>query len=217
MNQSDAISRSAARPAQSGADAAQWVEIYFPGVDDLLRRLVQGHTNGRSAARSRSGPWTMATICVVCFIFLPGCAAAAILLMKSGNFHLPPVQVERMSARADRLPLIQPIHHFGETQSALFGEIGNRADLFEPVALRGSIRSALLATPPSDWVVSDRIASDGIAPNPPPANARKSRRSTARATPVKPSVENPPPPRPPSLFEKLFSVLLPVSQSPGQT
>lgn len=209
MNRSDAISESATHPAQSAADAAQSVEIYFPGVDDLLRRLVQSRVDRQSGARSLSGSWTMAAICVVCCICLPGCAAAAIFLMKSGNFHLPPARAERLSATADRLPLIQPIHHFGDAQPAPFRQISSRADLFEPVALRGSIRSALLATPPSDR----------LAPSPPPANARKSSHRAARAAPAKLPVEipQPLPARPPSLFEKLFSSILPVPQSPDQT
>jgi len=209
MNRSDAISESAIDPAQSGADATQWLEIYFPGVDDLLRRLAQSHADRQRVARSLSGSWTMAAIGVACLVCLPGCAAAAILLMKSGNFHLLPVQAAQVSATADRLPPIQPIHHFGDAQPVPFREISSRADLFEPVALRGSIRSALLATPPSDR----------LAPSPPPANARKSSHRAARAAPLKLPVEilQPPPARPPSLFEKLFSAILPVPQSPGQT
>lgn len=209
MNRSDAISPSAPQPAQSGADAAQWVEIYFPGVDDLLRRLVQSQADRQSVVPSLSGSWTTATICVICFICLPGCATA-IFLMKSGNFHLLPVQAARVSATANRLPLIQPIHRFGEAQPVPFREISNRADLFEPVALRGSIRNVLLETPPSDR----------LAPSPPPASARKSSHHAVRATPAKLPVESPQPqspPRPPSLFEKLFSAILPVSPSPGQT
>jgi hypothetical protein len=236
MNRSIAISESEANPGPTGADAAQWVEIYFPGVEDLLRRLVRGQADRRKMVRSLLfGSRTMVTTCVICFICVPGCATAAMFLMKPENFRLVPaqilpaqilpvqilpVQLEQGSARANRLPLIQPIHHFGEARPSSFAEISNKADSFEPdpfesAALRGSIENVPSATP-----LSSPSASSPSASSPPPENPRKSRHSANRSTAAKPIVETPQPePRlpSPSLFEKLFGVRQSVPQSQRQT
>jgi hypothetical protein len=215
MNRPVAIRESEANPAPTGADAAQWVEIYFPGVEDLLRRLVQGQADRRKMVRSLLfGSRTMVTTCVICFICVPGCATAAMFLIKPENFRLVPptisaVQLEQVSARADRLPLIQPIHHFGEARPSPFAEI-SRTDPFEPdplklAALRGSIENVLSATP---------------SPSPLPAKPRKSRHNADRTPPAKLIVDgppSPPPPPAPSLFEKLFGVLQSVPKSQRQT
>jgi hypothetical protein len=226
MNRSVAISESEANPGPPGADAAQWVEIYFPGVEDLLRRLVRGQADRRKMVRSLLfGSRTMVTTCVICFICVPGCATAAMFLMKPETFRLVPlktlpVQLEQGSARANRLPLIQPIHHFGEARPSSFAAISNKADSFEPdpfesAALRGSIENAPSATP-----LSSPSASSPSASSPPPENPRKSRHSANRSTPAKPIVETPQPelqPPSPSLFEKLFGVRQSVLQSQRQT
>jgi hypothetical protein len=224
MNRSVAISELDANPAPTGADAAQWVEIYFPGVEDLLRRLVRGQADRRKMVRSLLfGSRTMVTTCVICLICVPGCATAAMFLMKPENFRLVPTQIlpvqilpvqpEQVPARADRVPLIQPIHHFGEARPSSFAAISNKADSFEPdpfesAALRGSIQNVPSATP----------SSSPSASSPPPENLRKSTRSANRSTPAKPIVETPQPePQPPSLFEKLFGVRQSVPQSQRQT
>jgi hypothetical protein len=226
MNRSVAISESEANPGPTGADAAQWVEIYFPGVEDLLRRLVRGQADRRKMVRSLLfGSRTMVTTCVICFICVPGCATAAMFLMKPETFRLVPLKIlpaqpEQESARANRLPLIQPIHHFGEARPSSFAEISNKADSFEPdpfesAALRGSIENVPSATP-----LSSPSASSPSASSPPPENPRKSRHSANRSTPAKPIVETPQPelqPPSPSLFEKLFGVRQSVPQSQRQT
>jgi hypothetical protein len=229
MNRSVAISESEADPAPTGADAAQWVEIYFPGVEDLLRRLVQGQADRRKMVRSLLfGSRTMVTTCVICLICVPGCATAAMFLMKPENFRLVSAQIlplkilavqpEQGSARANRLPLIQPIHHFGEARPSSFAAISNKAESFEPypfesTALRGSIENVPSATPPSSPSASSPSAS-----SPSPENSRKSRRSANRSTPAKLIVETPQPePQPPSLFEKLFGVRQSVPQNQRQT
>jgi hypothetical protein len=185
----------------------------LPGVEDLLRRLAQGQACRQKVVHSLLfGSRTMVTTCVICFICVPGCAIAAMFLMQSGDFHPVPVQTEQASARADRLPVLQPVHSFGEARPVAFREIGDSSDLFEHAALRGSIRNALTETPPSS-----PLASSPIAPSPPAANTRKSRRIASRAAPTKPAVESPQPPPSPSLFEKLFGVILSASQIQRQT
>jgi hypothetical protein len=221
MNRSDTTSQPASCPAPSVFDADQWCEIYFPGVEDLLRHLAQGQADRRKMVRSLLfGSRTMVTLCVICFICVPGCATPAIFLMKSGNFGLSRIQTEPVSAKADRLPLIQPIRQFGDAQPIPFAAIGNRADLFERAALRGGIENVLFAAPPSNPPATSPPASILPASIPPVSNAHKTRRGATRAaTVVTLPVENDPQPSspPPSLLEKLFDAIVSVSQSPRQT
>ena len=159
------------------------------------------------------GSRTMVTLCVICFICVPGCATPAIFLMKSGNFGFSRIQTEQVSTKADRLPLIQPIRHFGDAQPIPFAAITNRADLFERAALRGGIENVLFAEPPSS-----PSASNPPAATPSASNAHKTRRTATRTTAVVAvPVEDDPQPSspPPSLLEKLFDAI--VSVSPRQT
>jgi hypothetical protein len=221
MNRSDTTSQPASCPAPSVSDADQWCEIYFPGVEDLLRHLAQGQADRRKMVRSLLfGSRTMVTLCVICFICVPGCATPAIFLMKSANFGFSRIQTEQVSAKADRLPLIQPIRHFGDAQPIPFAAIGNRADLFERAALRGGIENVLFAAPPSSPPVSGPQASTSPASIPPASNTHKTRRGATRATAVVtvPVDDDPQPSSPqPSLLEKLFDAIVSVSQSPRQT
>ena len=226
MNRSDTTSQPASCPAISVSDADQWCEIYFPGVEDLLRHLAQGQADRRKMVRSLLfGSRTMVTLCVICFICVPGCATPAIFLMKSGSFGFSRHQTEQVSAKADRLPLIQPIRHFGDAQPIPFAAISNRADLFERAALRGGIENVLFAAPPSSPPgssppVSGPQASTSPASIPPAPNAHKTRRTATRTTAVVAApIEDDPQPSspPPSLLEKLFDAIVSVSQSPRQT
>lgn len=220
MNRSDTTSQPANCPAPSVPDADQWCEIQFPGVEDLLRHLAQGQADRRKMVRSLLfGSRAMVTFCVVCFICVPGCATPAIFLMKSGNFGFLRTQTEQVSAKTDRLPLIQPIHHFGDAQPIPFPAIG-RADLFERAALRGGIENVLFAAPPSNPPASSPPASSPPAPISAASNTHKTRHATTRAAAVVTSaVEDDPQPSspPPSLLEKLFDAIVSVSQSPRQT
>jgi hypothetical protein len=226
MSRSDTTSQPASCPTPSVSDADQWCEIYFPGVEDLLRHLAQGQADRRKMVRSiLFGSRTMVTIYVVCFICVPGCATPAIFLMKSGNFGLLRIQTEQVSAKADRLPLIQPIHHFADAQPIPFPAIGNRADLFERAALRGGIENVLFAAPLSNPPASSPPASSQPASSQPASiplasNTHKTRRGATRAAavvtlPVEDDAQPSSPP--PSLLEKLFDAIVSVSQSPRQT
>ena len=216
MNRSDTTSQPASCPAPSVSDADQWCEIYFPEVEDLLRHLAQGQAERRETVRSLLfGSRMMVTLCVVCFICVPGCATPAIFLMKSGHFGFSHLQTEQVSAKADRLPLIQPIHHFGDARPVPFAAIGTRADLFERAALRGGIENVLFAAPPSNPPASSAPASIPVT-----SNTHKTRHGATRATAVVTvPVEDDPQPSspPPSLIEKLFDAIVSVSQSPRQT
>jgi hypothetical protein len=216
MSRSDTTSQPASCPASSVSDADQWCEICFPGVEDLLRHLAQGQADRRKMVRSLLfGSRTMVTLCVVCFICVPGCATPTIFLMKSGNFGLLRSQTEQVSAKADRLPLIQPIRHFGDAQPIPFPAIGNRADLFERAALRGGIENVLFAAPPANPPASSPQASI-----PPASNTHKTRHGGTRAAAVVtlPAQDDAQPSSPPpSLLEKLFDAIVSVSQSPRQT
>ena len=147
---------------------------------------------------------------VVCLAGLGAIAAAA-----KKSPPLPPEVVMPLVGgnKADRLPLIQPIRHFGDAQPIPFAAISNRADLFERAALRGGIENVLFAAvPPSPQV------SGPPAPTPPASNARKTRHNATRATAVVtvPVDDDPQPSSPPpSLLEKLFDAIVPVS--PRQT
>jgi hypothetical protein len=226
MTRSDTTSQPASCPAASVSDADQWCEIYFPGVEDLLRHLAQGQADRRKMVRSLLfGSRTMVTLCVACFICVPGWATPAILLMKSGNFSFLRTQQEQVSAKADRLPLIQPIRHFGDAQPVPFAAIGNHADLFARAALRGGIENVLFAEPPSNPPAPSSSPSSPVASNPPASipsasNTHKTRHSARRVMAVvTPATEDDPQPTSPqpSLLEKLFDAIVSVSQSPRQT
>jgi hypothetical protein len=213
MTRSDTTSQPASCPALSVSNADQWCDLYFPGVEDLLRHLAQRQADRRKMVRSLLfGSRTMVALCVICFICVPGCATPAIFLMKSGSFGFSRHQTEQVSAKADRLPLIQPVRQFGDAQPIPFAAISNRADLFERAALRGGIENVLFAAHPST-----PSASSPPAAIPAASNAHKTRRTATRATAVVtvPVEDEPQPSPPPTLLEKLFDAIVPVS--PRQT
>jgi hypothetical protein len=221
MNRSDTTSQPASRPASSVPDADQWCEIYFPGVEDLLRHLAQGQADQRERVRSLlSRSRAMVIICVVCFVCIPGCATPAIFLMKFENSALLGSETEPASSKADRLALMPSIQHFGEVQPMAFAEIDDRADLFERAALRGGIENVLFAATPSSPTAPSPQASNTQTPNTQAPNTHKTRHGAARATTAVtlPVASNPQPSSPPpSLLEKLFNAIVSVSQSQRQT
>jgi hypothetical protein len=207
--------RSWSNPAAAGLDVAHRGDLYYARVEDLLRRLAETQTAKQHAVRAPLfGSWKMAAVCAACFICVPGCAtAAAILLIKSNNSGVAPVEIETVidpvSAKADRLPLIAPVttvnyfndaNYFGDANPVTSGETGEVADAFEQPALRGTLEDIVLTTSPAE---------------PPLAATRKLRRSVRSAFAKMPAETPEPAPRSPSLLEKLFSVL--VSQFPQPT
>src|SRR5580692_5012757 len=80
--------------ARAPADDALWAELYFPRVEDLLRRLADAEKKERSSLRARLlGSWPITTGFVIGLICIPGCATGAILLMAARDLDLP-LQVE---------------------------------------------------------------------------------------------------------------------------
>jgi hypothetical protein len=68
------------------SDALEPIDIYTPTIEDLLRRLAEVHAPKRHEQRSfRFGSWAIAAAVLVS-LCVPGAAAAAIFLMKSGSF-----------------------------------------------------------------------------------------------------------------------------------
>jgi hypothetical protein len=188
---------------QAPADAAQWIEIYFPSVEDLLRRLVSTQHEPQTATHSpRLRFWTIAVTFAASFICIPGGAAATMFWMRS-NFE-PPVRAEETLTKADRLPQAAPIvraGYFGEEKSQITTQPLIDTDLLEPVALRGSIENAVFA-----------------APEPLPPNKRKRTRNASPPAAPKLQAESPQPaPPPPSLIEKLSGMIHSIIQNSHQT
>ena len=210
------IQRSSNSPAATRPDAAQWIELYFPRIEDLLHRLAETRTVKKYALPvPRFGSWKMAAVCAVCFICVPGYATpAGILPIKSDNTGVPPLAtepaVDPVFTKADRLPLITPIAivndfsdatYFDEVNFLTSRQIVDEADLFEQPPLRGTVEDVVLQVPPAEAV----------------ASKRKLRRSVGAAF-AKMLTEPPEPaPRSRSLIEKLFSGFVPqFLQPPSQ-
>jgi len=88
------------QPRGNGPDVAQWLDLYFPRVDELLHRLAETQTAQQHAVRTpRFGSWKMAAACAVCFICVPGYATPAGILPVKDNAGVPPIEVRRLSIR----------------------------------------------------------------------------------------------------------------------
>jgi hypothetical protein len=175
-------------------------DLYTPTIEDLLRRLAAINAPERETQpKFRFGPWTVVATFLVS-ICVPGCAAAAIFLIKSQA--IDPAQTQQTLARADRLDrteaFVRTVNPAEESQAPV-RETLNVVDLLEPITFRGSIESAALPGIPP-------------APAPAPSHKQKSKRSAGRTPPPKLPVEIPQPePQPPSFFERLFGVNVPAT------
>src|ERR1700761_6858520 len=91
------------------ADDALWTELYFPRVEDLLRRLAISEKEKRYSLRALLfGRWPVTTGFILALIGIPGCATGAILLMAAG--HIDPAYLsteEPASGKTDRLALVE--------------------------------------------------------------------------------------------------------------
>jgi hypothetical protein len=195
------IDKLSAGSGQMPAFALPSDDLYTPTVEDLLRRLAAIHAPARDTQpKFRFGPWTVVATFLVS-ICVPGCAAAAIFLIKSQI--VDPAETQQALARADRLdrtePFVRAVNPAKESQ-ARFRETLDVGDLLEPITFRGSIESASLT-----------VLSPTPAPAPAPSHKQKSKRSAAQAPPPKLPVEIPQPDaRPPSLLERLFGINVPA-------
>jgi hypothetical protein len=186
-------------------------DIYTPKIEDLLRRLAQTNAPVRDVQpRFRFGPWALLATFLIS-ICVPGCAAAAIFLIKSQG--VDPARTRQALARADRLDLsetsVRNGSHADESQvrfRARINETLNVADVLEPITFRGSIEGATLT-----------VLSAGPAPSP----KRKLKRTAVHIPAPKPPAEPPQPEaRAPSLLERLFGMNAPATtqaQTPPQT
>jgi hypothetical protein len=194
--------------AQAPADDALWAELYFPRVEDLLRRLTQAEKEERYSSRARLlGSWPITTGFIIGLICIPGCATGAILLMAARDLDLP-LQVEEPAfVKADRLAQVEtgvrsrdcsveisPALAFSPEQTYLPGAF----------ALRGTLQSAALTT--------------SLAPQPAQTlPAKPAKRIAAKPISLKPPAERPEPaPKPASLLEKLSGMIMPATQASQQ-
>src|ERR1700761_621831 len=144
--------RSPASHAQAPADDALWAELYFPRVEDLLRRLAISEKQKRYSLNALLfGRWPVTTGVILALIGIPGCATGAILLMAAG--HIDPAYIsteEPTSTKADRLALVETKARAKVVSTEIsppLMALVEEAKLPEAVALRGTVQSATLATP----------------------------------------------------------------------
>lgn len=212
MNRFIATSRSPDSHAQTPADAALWAELYFPRVEDLLRRLANAEKRKRYSLHALPfGSWPITTGFIIGLICIPGCATGAILLMAAGHLDLPLARAEDQAfGKADRPAqaetTVRSPDRFVEI-SPVLASSDERTDLPGGIALRGSLLSATLTT--------------SISPQPARTlPAKKARRSAGKPISIKPPADDPEPaPQPASLLQKLFGVFSPAnptSPQPGQ-
>jgi hypothetical protein len=192
--------------ARAPADDALWAELYFPRVEDLLRRLASAEKEKRYSLRGLLfGSWPVTTSVIIALIGIPGCATGAILLMAAGSLDLPRASAgEQTSGRTDRLALLETKVRNPAVSTEISSPLmafAKEAALPDGVALRGTVQSAALATS----VVAQ------------PIRTKPARRSAAMPIPLKPPVGHPEPaPPPPSLLEKLFGMIMPATQPSQQ-
>ena len=205
-----ATGQSSKRHPQTPADAAQWVEVYFPRVEFLLQRLARYEYAKRRRSRLLSFWATVAVVAIL--ICVPGYPTAATLLMTARNFDMRPVsakQQARFVSTADSVPVESAAltGYPGEETPGPVGAI-HEVVLLDDFALRGSVESAL-------FTISTSVPSRAVP--------QRSRRHASRVAPVKLPAERPDTaPRSLSLLEKMFSVIVSgtqLSQRPetGQT
>jgi hypothetical protein len=209
MSRFIAASRSPDRNAQTPADAALWAELYFPRVEDLLRRLAISEKRKRYSLHALLfGSWPITTGFIIGLICIPGCATGAILLMAAGHLDLPLAQTEEQAyAKADRPAQVEssvrsPSSFVEITPALAFSD--EQTDLPGGIALRGTLLSAALTA---------SIPAQPARTLP----AKPARRSAAKPISFKPAAEHPEPaPQPVSLLEKLFNLIVPASQTSQQ-
>jgi hypothetical protein len=196
-------------PARVPADDALWAELYFPRVEDLLRRLAQAEKNKRYSLQALLfGSWPITTGIIIALICLPGCATGAILLMAAGSLDVPRVTAEeQILGKADRLALVEtkvrnPVAP-AEISPPLMA-FAQEAALPDAVSLRGTLQSAALTA--------------STAPQPAQtASPRLARRSVGKPVSLKPPAVHPEAaPQPPALLQKLFGFVVPATALPSQ-
>ncbi len=200
MTRLNATRLSSHHKTQPFAEAAEWIEICFPKVEDLLRRLAREQAQKRRPRRFvLFGSRTVTMIAVFAVICIPGCAAATILLMTAGSrdlrpaakhqqrlvtkvdFYKPapakPVPPKPPLPKSDRLSPAQPAAGAAETSPALAQTI-YKTVLPWGVALRGSVAGVPVTT-------STAGLSAVLQPTPAPSTSQ----TISQAMPVKAATE----------------------------
>ena len=156
------------------------------------------------AATFDSRPYVAAFLAFL--IFAPGCAAAAVFLMKSdGNVppFVAPDDNAPLVAKSDRLPLnTWGLEAAKGAETRLIARLALADPAFlVPMTIRGSLEDAVATVP---VVAADTPEAILTAPAAPRSRARREVRRIAPTKLVAEVVQPEPPP--PSLLEKLFSL-----------
>jgi hypothetical protein len=191
--------------AMNGSTQAQIVQI-----EDLLRSfgatVIDPETEGVAPSRSRSfDSRPVIAACFALFVFAPGCAAAAVFLMRADG-TIPPVVTPDGNppfvTKSDRLPLEQwstgAVQNLSARDDARLATTAALADpaFLSPILIRGSLEDGTLTT----------FAEPAVMPGPTmlPSKLRV-KRDVRRSKPARLLAEiiRPEPPQP-TFFEKLF-------------
>lgn len=190
----------------SGSTQAQIVQI-----EDLLRSFgatVTAPAKVEVAAPSRSWNFDSRPVIAACFalfVFAPGCAAAAVFLMRVDG-TVPPIIAPDSNppfvTKSDRLPLgqwsIEAVQTLGTLNNARLAAAAALADpvFLSPILIRGSLEDGTLTT----------FAEPAVMPGPTMLPSKlQVKRDVRRPKPPKlvADITHPEPPQP-TFFEKLF-------------
>jgi hypothetical protein len=179
-------------------------------VEDLLRSVGEALATPEAEAAPQNRSWRfdsrpVIAACFAIFVFAPGCAAAAVFLMRADG-TIPPIVTPDSNppfvTKSDRLPLgqwsLEAAESLGAKDATRFATAAALADpaFLSPILIRGSLEDGTLST----------FAEPAITSEPIIALARpRLRRDVRRSKPPKLVAEiTQPEPPPPTFFEKLF-------------
>ncbi|WP_457487865.1 hypothetical protein [Tardiphaga sp. P5_C10] len=191
--------------AMNGSTQAEIVQI-----EDLLRSFGAKVTAPEVQVAAPSRSWSfdsrpVIAACFALFVFAPGCAAAAVFLMRVDG-TVPPIIAPDSNppfvTKSDRLPLgqwsIEAVQTLGTLNNARLAAAAALADpvFLSPILIRGSLEDGTLTT----------FAEPAVMPGPTmlPSKLRV-QRDVRRPKPPKlvADITHPEPPQP-TFFEKLF-------------
>lgn len=189
----------------SGSTQAQIVQ-----VEDLLRNFGATITAPKSEAVPRTSSRSfdsrpVIAACLAIFVFAPGCAAAAVFLMRTDG-TVPPIIAPDSNppfvTKSDRLPLgqwsIEAVHNLGAKDATRLATAAALADpaFLSPILIRGSLEDGTLTT----------FAEPAVTPEPTmlPSKPRLKRDVRRPKSPKLVAVITQPEPQQPTFFEKLF-------------
>jgi hypothetical protein len=189
----------------SGSTQAQIVQI-----EDLLRNVGATVTIPKADIVPRSSSWRfdsrqVIAACFAIFVFAPGCAAAAVFLMRADG-TVPPIIAPDSNppfvTKSDRLPVGQwsaeAVQNLGALDGARLTAATAVADptFLSPILIRGSLEEGTLTTFTEPAVVAEPIMLQ---------SKPRLKRDIRRPRPPKLVAEiTQPEPQRPTFFEKLF-------------